>query len=250
LVKFLKLTFRCLVLASASFIVALPLRAQGPLPDAKTLMEKHNSAAGGRAALDRHSSMKLTATVNLSQLNATVEIYRAKPDKFFSKTNLGDMGQVLEGYDGKVGWNSNPMGAQLAQGEMLDIMKSNADFFASFEDPTRYTKAETIALSDFDGRKCYQVRLSRGTRNATEYFDATTGLRAGLVVENPTPQGPMQSTTIFAEYGDYDGVKMPKRIESRNAGGVATITFTAVEYDKVDPAVFELPANVKALIKP
>jgi hypothetical protein len=133
-VKFTKLTSRAALMAALCIPVALSAQA---LPDAKTLMEKHNAASGGRAALDKHTSMKQTATVTLAQLTASVEIYRAKPDKFLSKTNLGAMGEVLEGFDGKVGWAVNPMGAQLAEGEMLDIMKGNADFFANFEDPAR-----------------------------------------------------------------------------------------------------------------
>jgi hypothetical protein len=32
-------------------------------------------------------------------------------------------------------------------------------------------------------------------------------------------------------------------------GAQVVMTITAVEYDKVDPAVFELPAAIKALVK-
>jgi hypothetical protein len=247
-VKFTRLVIRAAMTAALCIPAALPAQA---LPDAKTLMEKHNEASGGRAALDKHTSMKQTATVTLPQFTASVEIFRAKPDKFLSKTNLGAMGEVLEGFDGKVGWNSNPMGAQLAEGEMLDIMKGNADFFANFEDHARYTKAETVELTQFEGRPCFKVRLTRGTRNATEYFDVLTGLRAGLVVENQVGGSVIESTTIFSEYTDFGGLKLPKRIVSRaNTGSGATIVFTGIEFDKVDPNVFELPASVKALLKP
>jgi hypothetical protein len=187
-------------------------------------------------------------------MTATVEIFRAKPDKFFSRTKLGAMGELLEGYDGKVGWSVNPMGPQLASGEMLDIMKGNADFFANFEDHARYSRAETVERTVFEGRPSYKVRLVRGTRQATEYFDVVTGLRSGLVVENEVGGGLVESTTTYSDYTDYGGVKFARKISSRSSaggpGGGATITFTNVEYDKVDPAVFDPPASVKALIKP
>jgi hypothetical protein len=61
----------------------------------------------------------------------------------------------------------------------------------------------------------------------------------------------IESTTIFTEYTDFDGVKLPKKIVSRATNGSgATIVFTGVVYDTVDPKTFELPASVKALIKP
>jgi hypothetical protein len=50
-VKLLKLTARRAALAT--LVVALPLAAQDSLPAAKVLMERHNDASGGRAALDR-----------------------------------------------------------------------------------------------------------------------------------------------------------------------------------------------------
>ena len=79
---------------------------------------------------------------------------------------------------------------------------------------------------------------------------AVTGLRAGLVIPTPTPQGIIEATVFFLEYGDYGGVKMPKRMENRAGAQTAVITFTAVEYDKVEPSVFDPPAVIKAMIKP
>ena len=39
---------------------------------------------------------------------------------------------------------------------------------------------------------------------------------------------------------------LSERIEQRAGPGSATITFSAIEFDKVDPAVFDLPAAVSA----
>jgi zinc protease len=238
-------------LLAALFVPALASVATAQaLPDPKVLMEKHNTAAGGRAALDRHTSIKMTATIAAGPMTATVTMYRAKPNKYLRNTNIAGMGEILEGYDGKTGWTVNPGGPQVVTGPGLEDLKRDADFYSSFEDPTRYTKTETIELAEFNGAKCYKVRLTRDGRDATIYYNAETGLRAGLVVPNQTPQGIVESTVFFLEYADFGGVKMPKKLENRAAGQSAVITFTAVEYDKVENSVFDPPAAVKALIKP
>ena len=239
-------------IAATLVAVLMPLFAGAQaLPTPKALMDKHNAALGGRAAWDKYTSMRLTATVSMPGMEASMEMFRAKPDRFVQKVNIGPMGEVTQGYDGKVAWALNPMsGAQLVEGEALEAAKTNADFFSSLQDPANYTRSETVGLTDFEGRRCYKVTVARGVREGVEYFDAETGLLAGFTGTTPTPQGDIQSTTVFTEYGDFGGLKFPKRIEQRSPVGNVTITFTAVEFDKVDPAMFELPAAVKALIKP
>ena len=223
------------------------------LPDAKTLMEKHNAAMGGRAAFDKYSSMHMTATMNIAAMgmDAAVDFYRAKPNKFMQRIVLGPVGEILQGYDGKVAWTTNPMvGAQLIEGDAGLAMKGQADFFANLQDPTAYSTAQTVELTDFEGRKCYKVRVVRDGRDGAEFFDAATGLLAGFSGTQATAQGPVEAMTVFVEYAEFGGIKLPKKIEQRGGPAGATITFSAIEFDKVDPAVFELPAAVKALIKP
>src|SRR5262245_43190527 len=107
-------------------------------------MEKHNAAAGGRAALDKYTSMKLSASIVAGPMNATVVMFRAKPNKYQRITNISGMGEVIEGFDGKNGWTVNPGGAQLLTGSALEDIKRDADFYSNFEDPTRYSKMATI----------------------------------------------------------------------------------------------------------
>jgi len=223
------------------------------LPDAKSLMEKHNAAVGGRAALDGHTSVKMSGTMEIAAmgLSAAVEVFRAKPNKYLQRISISQLGEVLSGYDGKTGWGINP-GAppQIMEGEALESHKANADFFAGLQDLASYAKAETVELTDWQGKKCYKVNATRGTREGTQYFDAATGLLAGFVVVVPTPQGPTETSTIFVEYADFGGFKMAKRIEQRTPQFTSVISFSSVEYDKVDPATFDLPASVKAMVKP
>lgn len=238
-------------LAVAVFVPALALAQSLPTP--KDLMDRHNAAAGGREALAKHSSVHMTATMNMAAMGmqAAMEVYKQKPDKFVQKITIAQMGDIMQGYDGNVAWTLNPMaGPQLLDGAIADGMKSNADFFGSLQNESNYSKAETVELTDFEGRKCYKVHLVREGRDGFEYFDQATGLIAGVTGSTPTAQGNVESTTVMQEWMDVDGVKFPKVVEQRTPNGPATITFSAIEFDKVDPAVFDLPPAVKALVKP
>jgi zinc protease len=237
----------------AAIIAVSSVAGAQALPDAKTLMEKHNTAIGGRAALDKYSSMRISGTIAIPAqgITGTLEIRRAKPNQFVQKLAIPQVGEILQGYDGKVAWATNPMqGPTILQGEMADGLKSQSDFASNFQNPADYVKAETVELVDYEGRKCYKVKVTRGTREGVEYFDAATGILAGIGGTLPTPQGPIERSTVFREYGDFGGVKFPTRVEQRDGPSVTTITFTTVEFDKLAPNAFELPAAVKALVKP
>lgn len=246
--------FAALARRAALVACAVPvLAAAQDLPDPKTLMDKHNAALGGRAALDKYSSMRMVATMNMAAMGmeASVEMFRGKPNRYVQKIVLGPVGEILQGYDGKVAWALNPMaGAQLLEGDALESARTNADFFANFQDFSAYTDAKTVELTDFEGRKCYKVTLKRRGLEGAEYFDAATGLLAGISGSVSTAQGTVMTTTVFEEYGEFGGLRLPKRMAQRTPQGDAVITISAIEFDKVDPAVFELPAAVKALVKP
>lgn len=244
---------RKVTLAALAFGAVARAGAQA-LPEPKVLMDKHNAAIGGRAAIDKHTSVHFTATMSLDGMGgavASMDLYRSKPNKLVQKINIPQLGDVLQGYDGTVAWTTNPMaGAQLIQGDAASSVKNNADFFANLQDPSNYSSARTVGIADWEGRKCYKVQLVRDGREGFEYFDAETGLLAGISGSTPTPQGNIEVTTVLAEYAEWGGLRLPKKIVQKGGQGGATITFTSAEFDNVDAAMFDLPPAVKALVKP
>ena len=240
---------------AAVVLAALPLAVSAQaLPDAKTLMARHDAAVGGRAAMDKFSSIHQTGTFSIAAmgLEAPVDIYKAKPNKYLMKVVLGPVGEVLQGSDGKTLWAIQPqMGAVILDGAQAEAMKVNADFFSGLHDPSLYKSAETVELADFDSRKCYKVRLvSNSGAESFEYFDAATGLRAGAVQTVDGPMGKLEQTSVPSEYKDFGGIKLPTRIVSKNGQFDIAISMTSVEFDKVDESTFTLPDAIKALVKP
>jgi hypothetical protein len=239
-------------------VATSPLAAQAAtpaLPTAKSLMDKHDAAIGGRAALAKYSSVKQSGamTIPAAGLDASIEIFKEKSGMFLQKITIGPIGEIAQGFDGKTAWGIQPqVGAMVLEGEQAREMKAQGEFFGNFHDMANYKSAETVELVDFEGRKCYKVKLSRvAGGEGFEFFDAATGLTAGAIREIDVPgQGKILQTSVFFEYKDFGGVKIPTKIAQRGGQLDVTVNITAVEYDKVDPSTFVLPDAVKSLVKP
>jgi outer membrane lipoprotein-sorting protein len=240
--------------AIAVMVLATPARSARAqaLPSAKSLIEKHDAAVGGRAAMDKHSSVHQTVTISIAAANITgsIDVYHSKPDLFLTKTTL-PQGQVLGGYDGKTAWNLTPQGAQLLDSASAAPVKGQADFFGDYYNPARTRSAETVDISDFEGRRCYKVKIVHtDNTESMVYFDSATGLRAGQSDVTKAMGQDMQTMQLMSDYKEFGGVKMPTKRVTRLPMYEVVLTITAVEFDMVDPAVYALPDAVKALVKP
>ena len=241
--------------ATLALAVAAPLsfaRAQA-LPDAKALLAKHDAAIGGRAAMEKHSSMHQTGTISIAVANVTgsMEVFRAKPSQLVQKQSLGPLGDVVQGYDGKVAWVTSSQGNQVLDGDAATEMKKQADFFSEYYDPTKTKSAATVELVDFEGKKCYKVKIVRLDDSETfNYFDSESGLRVGQTLKMQMAGQSMDATVVISNYKDFDGVKIPMKIVRKLAMADIVLDVSAIEFDKVDASVFALPDAIKSQVKP
>lgn len=241
---------------ASALAAAAPVVAQAQsLPDGKALVARHIAAVGGRAEMDRHTSLHITGTFGLAALGieGPFNLYRAKPNRMLQQITLGAFGEAVSGFDGTTAWAVQPgQGAMVLSGPMAEQARLNADFFADFPDTTRYSTIETVAKETFEGRQCYKVRLVRasGGSESIQWFDAETGLAAGAVRSQESPMGKIDVTIVLSDYKDQGGLRMPGKMIQRTPQGDLTITMSTWEWDKVEPSVFSLPEAVKALVKP
>ena len=91
--------------------------------------------------------------------------------------------------------------------------------------------------------------MRRGGGEDFHFYDVATGLKAGSIITRDTPMGPMTISGVETDYKVFGGIRQATRLVSTMLGLQHVITVDSIEYDKVDPAVFEPPAVIKALIK-
>jgi hypothetical protein len=248
--------------ATVAALLSASLYAQAPaktpatpaaLPSARDIINKHIKAVGGRDAILAHKSMRGTGTVSVaaSGMNGTIEVFGAAPNLQVVKISMGGIGEITEGFDGTHGWSVNPVtGPTLKVGKELDQVKLDADFYSDLRDPKTYPDVKTVDKITFDGRPCYKVAMTRidGSQDV-DYYDVETGLRAGVEGTRETQMGTITQTSIESGYKKIGKLLQPMLLTTKAMGVEQKITLETVEYDAVQPSVFEPPAAIKALIK-
>ena len=227
--------------------------APAALPAARTIIDRHITAVGGRKAIMARNSMHATGTVSIASQGMTgpVEVFAAKPNKMLQRLTITGIGQIEEGFDGTVGWSMSPLtGPSLAQGAELEQKRFDADFYSELHEPTRYESMSTVEKTTFEGRPCYKVRLvRRGGGEEFEFYDVETGLKAGGITTRESPMGPITATTVEGGYKRFGALLQATTLTSTAMGLQQSVTLTTVEFDTVKPSVFDAPAAIKALVK-
>ncbi|MBM3898875.1 MAG: hypothetical protein FJ362_01760 [Gemmatimonadetes bacterium] len=229
-------------------------QAQTALPTPEALAARHDSLVGGRAALEGARSMRMVGTlaVRAMGLEAPLEILKVKPNRYLFRAQLGPMGELLSGFDGEHAWAIQPgMGPTLVTGAEGKLIADQADFFADLHDLLRFDKVETVDQTTFEGRPTYRVRMTRPTGEVlTEYFDAETGLSAGVSASVNGPMGALELVSAFQGYQRFGRVLRPTRTIQRNPQFETLLTISAIEFDGVSDEAVAMPAAVRAMIPP
>ena len=223
------------------------------LPSARSILDKHLAAIGGRQAVLSHKSTHATGTLTMPAAGVTgaVDIYSAHPNRSLLKVSLGGVGEVLEGFDGTHGWSISPMtGPMLLEGKQLEEKRFDSDFHGELRSDDRYVSLTTLEQVDFEGRACYKVRLVRKTGGEDlEFYDVATGLKAGSITTRETQMGTVTGTTVETDYKKFGNLLQPTTVRSQVGGLQQVITINSVNYDSVPASTFDLPLGIKALLK-
>lgn len=101
-----------------------------------------------------------------------------------------------------------------------------------------------------NGEVCYKVRmLWKSGRETFDCFSVETGLLVGSVSRQSTPMGEIDVVTLMDGYRETGGVLVATRIRQQMLGQEQVMTLDTIEYDVVEPSVFELPEAIRALIR-
>jgi len=241
------------VFAQAPAAPPAPAKADTALPAAQTIIDRHIAAIGGREAIKSLDSvaMKGSLTVPANGMSCTIEVFAARPNKTLVKSTLGGLGEILEGFDGTVGWSKSAMtGPMLATGDELAQKAFDAHFDGTLGIASRYESIKTVEKTTFEGKPVYKVALTRkGGGDDIDFYDVETGLKAGGIIERKNPMGTIAVTVALSEYKKFGDLLQPTVLKQRMTGVEMITTFTSVEYNSVDPSVFDLPAEIKALVR-
>ncbi|MFO1501161.1 MAG: hypothetical protein U1G07_22685 [Verrucomicrobiota bacterium] len=208
---------------------------------------------GGTEAFQKIQSQHVVGRIEMAAQGITgkVEVFAKRPDKLVIKISIPGMGDLLQGFDGKVGWSLNPAtGPMVLEGKMLEQVREQARFDAVLHDPSDFKSLETTGNVPFEGKDCYQIKVVRKSgQPATEYYDVGTGLLSGSTETQETPLGAIAVTATISDYKRFDGVLYATRLVQKMGPLAQVMTFENMEMNTVADAAFELPPSIQALIK-
>lgn len=222
------------------------------LPPARQLVDRYIEAIGGREAIMARTSTHTKGTFAMPAmgLSGDLEVYSADPGKQLTKVNISGIGEIRNGFDGEVAWSMNPMeGPRVMEGMELAQVKDEAAPESTLRDPKLVESLETVEKTNMNGQDCYKVRVVwKSGRESFDCYSVETGLIVAIQQKSESPMGTLDITVNMNDYKDFGGIKLPSRIVQQMMGAEQVMTITSVDYDGVDPAVFELPAEIKALV--
>ncbi len=191
---------------------------------AAQVAERYVTAIGGKAALDKVTSIATTAAASVQGMNLDMTLVKARGGKIFMDMKvMGNSMQkvVFDGTSGKM----------TAQGQTMDLpAEMKADFANDKElfPEVAFAKKAALKVSGIEkinGEDSYAIKDG----STVYYYSVASGLKTG---ETKTQKINGQEVTVPTTYGDYktvDGVKLPYKISQSMMG--QSLDFVVSKYD-------------------
>ncbi len=217
------------------------------LPTVDQVLDKYITALGGKAAIEKTSSRVMKGLFEIPAMGSsgTLTIYAKAPNKTTVQIDIPGFGMVKRGFDGTIGWASDPMsGLTESSGADLAAVKRDAVFHRDLVLKEQFKTMEVKGKQTVGDKEAYLVEATPEVGPSEKmYFDVETGLLVRLDAERSTPQGPMSFETFMKDYRDVDGVKMPFLIEQNMPQMNFVIKVEEIKHNvEIDEALFAKPA--------
>ena len=245
---------RFAVAAGLTLLVAAPVAAQAPaaLPPAKDLIAKFVAATNGTAVMAKHQSVRSKGRFELpaAGMSGDLEISQARPNKTMMRITVSAIGQIEQGFDGTTAWSINPMqGPRVLTGRELEAIREESSFGTLSRQGPNVASAETVEKTEMNGEPCFKVKMVwKSGRETFDCYSVASGLLIASMGKQESPMGTIDVTNLISDYKDFGGQKVATRLTQQVMGNEQVLIISSVDYDAADPAVFEMPAAIKALV--
>lgn len=222
------------------------------LPSARSLIDAHITAVGGREAYAKSSdgTAKILIEIVENGMKLEMTMYGRGSDRA-SLMAIPGAGDFRTGYSGSVTWSMDPMnGPRLLEGKEREQMLEQSDTKIALRDPSVIASANTVALSESEGRPCYRVEIKwTSGRETADCYGKEDGLLLSTESAITSPMGEMKQISHMLEYKPFGAVKMAAKMKGKAAGMTQMITIQSVDPTPPAAEVFALPAAIEALVK-
>ena len=220
------------------------------LPTVEQILDKYVAAIGGRAAIERLNTRVSKGTqVIWDGTEFPFETTQKSPDKYLDVTTRPNNVVVTIGFDGTAAWLQGPRGLRDLGGSQLADLKRDADLRGDLRLRELYPDMSVAGKERIGERDAYVI-VSRISDKRLErlYFDARTGLLLRIAATTETPLARLPEETVFEDYREVDGVKLPFVVRTSYVDPFIgwTRKFTEIRHNvAVEDSKFTKPAPKK-----
>lgn len=214
------------------------------------LYTKALAASGGEANWKKLTSRVTVAKIDLEQqgVEGTVTSWAKAPNKTAAETKMTAIGKEIatgwEFFDGSAGeelYTFAPVDKYT--GKRLEDIKLGADFYSMLDWKSKYKTINISRIAKVGDEEAYAVEFEpeKGSK-FTEYYSTKTFLmlkREG-VIPSSTSSVQLPYSTVYSDYREIDGVKVPFRQVNNTPGNGDIITvITSVKHNvAIDDKLF------------
>lgn len=227
-------------------LLIAPAGAQAPaLPTVDQILTRYVEASGGRAAIERVTSITAwgTLTVPDAGVSGSIELYAKAPNLMAAYVDIGGMQQV-EAYDGAVAWTNDPQnGLRVKTGAELVDARVSAVFNMELRMQEVFPTMTVVGREAVGSGEAYVVvgTPAEGTP-IRMFFAVDTGLIVRQIVTRQSPMGPLEVDVTLDDYRAVDGVKRAFTIRQSTSMFSAVIQLTEIKHNApIDDSVFRKP---------
>jgi len=250
MIRFVNRALWMLALSTLGLLVTRPVHADG-LPKGEEILDKYVTVTGGKEAYEKIKSRVLTGTMEVGAqgIKGKITIYQAPPNKMYTLVEIGGLGKIQEGSDGKTAWEIGLTGPRIKTGEEKANALRDATFDGDVQWRKLYKKAECVAEEKIDGKPCYKVELTTPEgKTRTAFYDKQSSLVVKMVSTEKSPMGEVTVEAFPSDYKKVDGILIPHKLQQKAAGQEIVIVFDKVEQNaKIPDNRFDLPDDIKKL---
>jgi len=199
-----------------------------------SVVDKYITAIGGKANLAKISSYTMTASMSMQGQTIDFKTVKAQGGKELTVVSMGAMTLQKQVFDGKTGF-SEQQGQKVAmtKEEIADNLK-NTELFEELG----FAKSADYKLAGIEkigGEDSYAIK----TADKAYYYSVKTGLKTGET-ETVKAQGQeMTVPTVYSNYKDVSGVKMPYTITVNQMGMDMTMNVKSYEVNQAKDTDFK-----------
>lgn len=217
------------------------------LPTINQILEKNLEAMGGLKTLENLDSAVSKGTVVLGQIPGKLPYvsYFKKPGKFRLEIDIQQWGKLIHVINGNRGWSVE------YQGKVHEMNEEHRQVLLRTNDPLAILKLkQNYTELTFKGKQLLEkkeawVIAGKTPPGSTEllFFNVSTCLLIGFKYEEETPNGSMETLTLYDQFKPVQGLKIPFFILQKGEDEFS-ITIEEIQVNvPVDEALFAKPAT-------